>query len=61
MSKKQIWIRPDQVDLMRCCLVLVQAKLEEVILESRAHKMAGIYTARRISELIELLAEKAKL
>lgn len=58
MSKKQIWLRPDQVDLMRCCLELAQTKLNEGYVDSKVHKMAGRYTFRRITELIALLDEK---
>lgn len=56
--KKQIWLRPDQVDLLVECLKLVKVELDESPLSSKAHKMAGRFTYRRINELLAMLEPK---
>ena len=54
MRKKQIWFRPDQADLVTACLRYVQSKLHSGTPLSDVHAMAGQYTSRRISEVLEL-------
>lgn len=52
--KRQVWLRPDQADLVVTCLEHVKEKLNEGYVSSDAHRMAGRYTYRRINEVVEL-------
>lgn len=58
--KKQIWLRPDQLELNISCLLYARTKIDEGYVGSDAHKMAGRFTYRRISELLELFGHKPK-
>lgn len=55
--KKQIWLRPDQVDLVISALMVVDGGLGgvSVITTNRAANMAAEFTSRRVRELIELI------
>jgi len=50
--KIQIWLRPDQHELVVDCLQHVRGKLNEGTVLSDAHKMAGRFVFRRIDELL---------
>lgn len=50
--KKQIWLRPDQCELLVDCLKFTQSRLNEGTALSEAHKMAGRFVYRRITELL---------
>lgn len=53
--KTQIWLRPDQVDLLRETIVFAKARLDDGLVSSEAHKMDGRYTYRRLDELLAML------
>lgn len=58
-SKKQIWLTAEQLDLTVECLRFTQARLyHERAMADPAHKMAGLFTGRRIDDLIEIFAGK---
>jgi len=53
--KKQVWLRPDQVDLVISVLNYFDQKLNgELCFGNEAHKVAGRYTRRRIAEVLAL-------
>lgn len=56
----QLWLRPDQVELLRDSLVFTKEKLNEGTVLSDAHKMAGRFVYRRIDELLALLPTQQK-
>lgn len=58
--KTQLWLRPDQVELLRDSLVFTKEKLNEGTMLSDAHKMAGRFVYRRIDELLALLPAEQK-
>lgn len=58
--KTQLWLRPDQVELLRDSLVFTKEKLNEGTVLSDAHKMAGRFVYRRIDELLALLPAQQK-
>lgn len=58
--KTQLWLRPDQVELLRDSLVFTKEKLNEGTVLSDAHKMAGRFVYRRIDELLALLPAEQK-
>lgn len=53
--KTQIWLRPDQVDLLREIILFTKDRLNDGLVSSEAHKMAGRYTYRRLDELLAML------
>ena len=57
MSKRQVWLDEDQCRLITACLEFAQTELNGG-LASDAHKMAGRYTYRNISNLLPLFAPK---
>lgn len=58
--KTQLWLRPDQVELLRDSLVFTKEKLNEGTVLSDAHKMAGRFVYRRLDELLALLPAQQK-
>lgn len=56
--KKQIWLRPDQVELTVNCLKFVQSKLDEDFASGAFSKVAGPFTYRRITEILALFDDK---
>ncbi len=58
--KTQLWLQPDQIELMIECLNFVKVELDTGICTSDAHKMAGRFTYRRINELLKLIEDSEK-
>lgn len=57
----QLWLKPEQIELILECLRHVKNKLNEGTVLSDAHRLiAGPYTYRRIEELIALIESKQK-
>ena len=57
--KKQIWLRPDQVDLVVSCLKYFRNRCTEPNnLESAAAYTAKGYTIRRVDEVLALLEQR---
>lgn len=56
-SKKQIWLRPDQVELTASCLLYVQGCLDKDHASGAHAKVAGPFTYHRISEILGLLGQ----
>jgi hypothetical protein len=55
MAKAQIWLRPDQVDLLRTLLKADLNILSEQSLASKLEYALVRFSARRIDELLALL------
>lgn len=53
--KTQLWLRPDQVELLRDSLTFTLDRLNEGLVVSEAHKMAGLFVYRRLNEILALL------
>lgn len=53
--KTQLWLRPDQVELLRDSLVFTRDRLNEGTVLSEAHRMAGRFVYRRLDELLALI------
>jgi hypothetical protein len=56
--KKQVWLRPDQYELVVDCLEFTKQKLCEGTVLSDAHKMAGRFCYRRIDEVLAQMQDK---
>ena len=56
--KKQIWLRPDQVELVVSCLKFMQKELNDGHVSSAAHKQPDLFAGRfmyaRINDVLEL-------
>lgn len=53
--KKQIWLRPDQVDLVVACLKYVRGQLvTDHHLLNGAQRMSCTYTAAQLSEVLKI-------
>lgn len=52
--KTQIWLRPDQCELVVDCLSFVFSKLNSELSPSGVHAMAARYTRERIKEVMAL-------
>lgn len=52
--KKQVWLRPDQVWLVRMCLEFADHQLASDPIPSPISKMAGAYTRKQIEEVLPL-------
>ncbi len=55
IRKKQIWLRPDQADLIVRCLRFVRQKLHTDIADGAFSKVAGPFTSQQIVEILEML------
>lgn len=53
-NKKQIWLRPDQVDLLVSAMTVVRDSLSRTPYSGET-LMACAYTSRRLSEIIGML------
>lgn len=56
--KKQLWLRPDQYELVRDCLTHCKNRLENDSTSYPIHAMAARYAVRRINEILALMRDK---
>lgn len=52
--KKQIWLTPEQVELVIKCLQLTKRGIGETPRRKEAHSCACVYTINRIDEVLAL-------
>ena len=57
LKKKQVWLRPDQAELVVSCLEYVRLKLNQDLASGAHSKVAGPFTYNRIGEVLDLLKE----
>lgn len=59
-AKKQIWLRPDQIELAILCLEHIRSRLNNDVAQGAHAKVAGPFTYKRVGELIVLLGGKSE-
>ncbi len=55
--KVQIWLNPQQIDLITDCLRYVKGKINDHM-PNETTQMTGRYFCRRIDEVLELFSQK---
>ncbi len=58
MGKRNIWLQPEQVELVILCLKFTAADLNDALAGGAHKKVSGPFTYARIQELIALFEAK---